>query len=276
MVSGVVLRVIVMSSLLAVAAGCGDASTGPDDGPPLPRPNGASQPAEDVSVGELLPSQTAGRQVRSIEALRTAGWTVETNGVEEAVLAVLEDGEIGSENRGRLAGLETLEQIRLWNCPDADDALVRLLSGLKKLRVLAVRGGRLTDDCFGSLAGAAALESLNLGNTPGLTGRGIASLLASGRLKRLYLDRTALSEEVIGGWPAENPLEMLNVNHTRLGPAAAETLQAFPGLRSAFVVKAGIPIDVVVKWRAARPGCLVYDGRERSGDGADDPAAESP
>ena len=276
MPGGVVVRLIVVSSLLVAAGGCGDDSTGSTDAPPPPLRPGASQPAADVAVGELLPSQTARGQAHSIRTLRTAGWTVETNGVEEAVVAVLEDGEIGPENGRRLAGLETLEQIRLWNCPDADDALVGLLSGLKGLRVLAVRGGALTDDCFELLADAAALESLNLGNTPGLTGRGVKPLLTSGRIKRLYLDRTGVNDEVIGGWPVENSLEMLNLNHTRLGPNAAETLRGFAGLRSAFVVQAGISTDAVAKWRAARPGCLVYDGRERPGGSQGDPAADSP
>ena len=116
----------------------------------------------------------------------------------------------------------------------------------------------------------------DLGNTPGLSGRGVAGLLSSGRIKRLSLDGTGVSDEVIGGWPAENSLETLNLNHTRLGPSAAETLRGFAGLRSAFVVKTGIPIDAVARWRAARPGCLVHDGRQRPGGTAVDPAAESP
>jgi len=263
LVRGDVVRATVLSGLLAVAGGCGGDSGGPDEVPTLPSGGAVSQPAEDVVVGELLPSQAARRQASAIRSLRRAGWTVETNGVEEAVVASLEDGEIGTVGGRHLAGLETLEQIQLWNCPDADDRLVERLAGLAKLRVLAIRGGRLTDGCFEQLAIAVALESLNLGNTSGLTGVGVAQLLSTSRIKRLYLDRTGLSDEVIAGWPVENSLEMLNLNHTRLGLPAAARLREFRGLRSVFVVQAGIPIEEVAKWRAARPDCLVYDGRER-------------
>ena len=266
MVRVVVVKATVVSWLLVVVGGCGGCggdSSGLEGVPTLPSGAAASQPAKDVVVGELLPSQTARTQASAIRSLRRAGFTVETNGVEEAVVASLEDGEIGSAGGRHLARLETLEQIQLWNCPDADDALVERLSGLKKLRVLAIRGGRLTDGCFEQLSTAPALESLNLGNTAALTGVGVAQLLSTGRIKRLYLDRTGLSDEVIAGWPVKNSLEMLNVNHTRLGLPAASRLREFRGLRSVFVVQAGISIEAVSKWRAARPDCLVYDGRER-------------
>jgi hypothetical protein len=267
LVRGDLVKANVVSWLLVVVGvgvgGCGGDSSGPEGVPTLPSGAVVSQRAEDVVVGELLPSQTARAQASAIRSLRRAGFTVETNGVEEAVLASLEDGEIGSAGGRHLAGLKTLEQIQLWNCPDADDALVERLAGLAKLRVLAIRGGRLTDGCFEQLSTATALESLNLGNTAALTGVGVAQLLSTGRIKRLYLDRTGLSDEVIAGWSVKNSLEMLNVNHTRLGLRAASRLREFRGLRSVFVVQAGISIEEVSKWRVARPDCLVYDGRER-------------
>ncbi|GIT28418.1 MAG: hypothetical protein Ct9H300mP1_04640 [Planctomycetaceae bacterium] len=192
-------------------------------------------------------------------------------GFEEAVVASLEEDPIGAENGVKLAGLETLEQVRLWNCPDVDDSLVGRLAKLPKLRVLAVRGGKLTDGCFESLARVGTLESLNVGDTPGLTGQGLDRLLTSGRFKRLYLDRTGVTDKVVTGWPVENVLEMLNVNHTGLGPPAAGSLSKFETLRSAFVVGTKIPPEAVAKWRTTRPSCLVYDGRERPG-GADSKA----
>ena len=266
MVRGAWVKAAVVTSLLVLGGscgGCGDDSSGPERVPTLPSGAAVTQPEEEVVVGELLPSQTARTQASAIRSLRRAGLVVETNGIEEAVVASLEDGEIGRAGGRHLAGLETLEQIQLWNCPDADDALVERLAGLAKLRVLAIRGGRLTDGCFEQLSLAPALESLNLGNTSGLTGAGVAGLLSSGRIKRLYLDRTGLSDEAIALWPVKNSLEMLNVNHTRLGVPAAARLREFRGLRSVFVVQSGLSIEEVAKWRAARPDCLVYDGRER-------------
>ncbi len=266
-------RVIVLSGLVTGlvvwSCGCGGDSSDPIDvrpsagAAPASAPASPDRSASPVVVGELLPSPKAREQDRAIRSLRAAGLVVETNGVEEAVLASLEDGEIGESNGRKLAGLETLETIQLWNCPDADDRLVELLSGLASLRVLAIRGGRLTDACFDSLLLAPALESLNLGNTAGLTGEGVAGLLSTGRIKRLYLDRTALSDSVVAGWPVKNLLEMLNVNHTRLGTKSALRLREFSKLQSVFVVEVGIAVGEVATWRVARPDCLVYDGRER-------------
>ena len=267
------MRMAVVSILLLLTAGCDNNSGGPGGVTGKTATGGETDAS---SVGQLLPSRTAHSQAATITALRQAGWRVETNGLEEAVIAILEDGEIGLENGRRLSGLETLEQVRLWNCPDADDAFVERVAGLAKLRVLVIRGGRLTDGCFETLLAAEALESLNLGNMSGLTGRGVAGLLARGRIKRLYLDHTSVSDEVIGAWPVENSLQMLNLNHTHLGTAAVERLQEFSTLRSAFVVQAGLSTDAVVAWRTARPGCLVYDGRERADGSPERPAVESP
>lgn len=273
-----VVNAMLVTSLLVLAGGCGSDPVEPRDVAKSTKPPGTSPPSDDVVVGELLPSQTARRQAAAIELLREAGWTVETNGFEEAVVASLEDGRVGAENGAKLAGLETLEQVRLWNCRDVDDSLVGRLADLPKLRVLAVRGGQLTDGCFESLAGTATLESLNVGDTPGLTGRGLERLLTSGRFKRLYLDRTGVTDEVVSGWPVENALEMLNVNHTGLGPAAAGSLSGFETLRSAFVAGTKISLEAVAKWRTARPSCLVYDGRERPGgvEKADSKATRPP
>jgi hypothetical protein len=266
-------RVIVLSGLVpglvVCSCGCGADSSDPVDVRSSSAVASPSQPASSdrlaspVAVGELLPSPKAREQARAIQSLRAAGIVVETNGVEEAVLASFEDGAIGVSNGRKLAGLETLETIQLWNCPDADDGLVELLSGLASLRVLAIRGGRLTDACFDSLSLSPALESLNLGNSAGLTGDGVAGLLGRGRIKRLYLDRTALSDSVVEGWPVTNSLEMLNVNHTRLGTKSALRLREFAGLKSVFAVEAGIAAGEVATWRVARPECLIYDGRER-------------
>ena len=267
------MRMAVVSILLLLTAGCDNNSGGPGGATGKAAVGGS---ADASSVGQLLPSETAHAQAATVTALRQAGWRVETNGLEEAVIAILEDGEIGSENGRRLSGLKTLEQVRLWNCPDADDAFVERVAGLAKLRVLVIRGGRLTDACFETLLAAEALESLNLGNMSGLTGRGVAGLLARGRIKRLYLDHTSVSEEVIEAWPVENSLQMLNLNHTHLGTAAARTLQEFPTLKSVFVVQAGLATDAVAAWRRARPNCLVYDGRERPGGSPERPAVESP
>ena len=257
---------MLVSCVLVLAGGCEAELVEPDGGARSAKPSGASPAAEDVVVGELLPSQAARRQAAAIESLREAGWTVETNGFEEAVVASLEEGPVGMENGVKLAGLETLEQVRLWNCPDVDDSLVGRLAELPKLRVLAVRGGQLTDGCFEFLARVDSLESLNVGDTPGLTGRGLDRLLTSDRFKRLYLDRTGVTDKVVTGWPANNGLEMLNVNQTGLGAVAAGSLSKFETLRSAFVVGTKISPEAVAKWRMARPSCLVYDGRERPGD----------
>ena len=268
---------MLVSCVLVLAGGCETDPVEPGGVGRSTRPSGTSPAAAEVVVGELLPSEAARRQAAAIESLREAGWTVETNGFEEAVVASLEDGPVGAENGVKLAGLETLEQVRLWNCPDVDDSLVGRLAGLPKLRVLAVRGGKLTDGCFESLARMGTLESLNVGDTPGLTGQGLDRLLTSDRFKRLYLDRTGVTDNVVTGWPVENELEMLNVNHTGLGPAASGSLSKFETLRSAFVVGTKIPPEAVAKWRTARPSCLVYDGRERPGgvEDADSKATRS-
>lgn len=262
---------MLVSCLLVLGGGCEADPVEPGGVGRSTKPSGTGPASAEVVVGELLPSQAARRQSAAIESLREAGWTVETNGFEEAVVASLEEDPIGAENGVKLAGLETLEQVRLWNCPDVDDSLVGRLAKLPKLRVLAVRGGKLTDGCFESLARVGTLESLNVGDTPGLTGQGLDRLLTSGRFKRLYLDRTGVTDKVVTGWPVENVLEMLNVNHTGLGPAAAGSLSKFETLRSAFVVGTKIPPEAVAKWRTTRPSCLVYDGRERPG-GADSKA----
>jgi len=257
---------MLVSCVLVLSGGCEADPVEPGGREGSTKPSGTSLAAEDVVVGELLPSQTALRQAAAIDSLREAGWTVETNGLEEAVVASLEDGPVGAENGVKLAGLETLEQVRLWNCSDVDDSLVGRLAGLPKLRVLAVRGGKLTDVCFEALARVGTLESLNVGDTPGLTGQGLDRLLTSDRFKRLYLDRTGVTDKVVTGWPVNNALEMLNVNQTGLGSAAAGAMSKFQTLRSAFVVGTKISPEAVAKWRMARPSCLVYDGRERPGD----------
>ena len=257
---------MLVSCVLVLAGGCEADPVEPNGGARSAKPSRSSPAAEDVVVEEPQPSQAARRQAAAIESLREAGWTVETNGLEEAVVASLEDGPVGTDNGVKLAGLKTLEQVRLWSCPDVDDSLVGRLAELPKLRVLAVRGGKLTDGCLEFLARAGSLESLNVGDTPGLTGQGLDRLLTSDRFKRLYLDRTGVTDKVVTGWPVNNALEMLNVNQTGLGSAAAGAMSKFQTLRSAFVVGTKISPEAVAKWRMARPSCLVYDGRERPGD----------
>ena len=77
---------MLVSCVLVLAGGCEADPVEPDGGARSAKPAAASPAAEDV-VGELLPSQAARRQAAAIESLREAGWTVETNGLEEAVVA---------------------------------------------------------------------------------------------------------------------------------------------------------------------------------------------
>lgn len=216
--------------------------------------------AKPVAVGDRI-SETGRRQQSTIAKLRQAGWTVETNGVEEALLAALEDAAVGKETGRLLVELQTLEEIRLWDCADADDRLVNQLAGLPRLRILAVRGGDLTDGCLDGLSRLPKLESLNLGGSAAVTGVGVAGLLAAGRLKRLYLDHTGLTDAELSSWPIENPLQMLNVNHTSLGDSTAKVLGRWRGLKSVFVVDTKIGVEATGRLRSSLPECLVFDGR---------------
>lgn len=214
-----------------------------------------------VAVGARI-SEIGRRQQPAIATLREAGWTVETNGVEEAVLAALEDAAVGKEP-GRLLGeLQTLEEIRLWDCADADDGLVNRLATLPQLRILVARGGNLTDGCLESLSRAPKLESLNLGKSAAVTGAGVAGLLAAGRLKRLYLDHTGLTDAALLSWPTENSLQMINLNHTSLGDPAAKALGHWRGLKSVFVVDTRISVEATGRLRSSLPECIVFDGRD--------------
>ena len=86
------MRMAVVSILLLLTAGCDNNSGGPGGAAGKTAVGGS---ADASSVGQLLPSETAHAQAATVTALRQAGWRVETNGLEEAGIAILEDGEIG-------------------------------------------------------------------------------------------------------------------------------------------------------------------------------------
>ena len=87
---------MLVSCVLVLAGGCEADPVEPDGGARSAKPSRSSPAAEDVVVEEPQPSQAARRQAAAIESLREAGWTVETNGLEEAVVASLEDGPVGT------------------------------------------------------------------------------------------------------------------------------------------------------------------------------------
>ena len=194
---------------------------------------------EKASAGPAV-SRIGKAQRPTVEMLRRDGWTIQTNGFEEAVLVSLEDRRMGSESARRLTGLKTLETIRLWNCADADDQFVVALAGLPRLKVVALRGAKVSDASWDTLAQFEMLESLNLGDNPGITGRGLAPLVSAGRLKRLYLDGTRVSDESLLELTGESSLEVLILNRTPITDAVIPSLKRMKSLKSLFVVKTGL------------------------------------
>ena len=193
----------------------------------------------------------------TIQELRRDGWTVETNGFEEAVRVSREDQRLGVQGGRRLAKLETLETIHLWNCADADDQLVAVLAGLPRLRVLVLRGAAVSDKSWEDLVRSQSLESLNLGDNPAITGRGLAPLIAAGRLKRLYLDGTKISDAALLEISVKSSLEVLILNRTPITDAAIPSLKRMTSLKSLFVVGTGLSPAGREKLGTALPGCVI-------------------
>lgn len=257
--------VLLLLSGFMVGTGCGPADppgtagtveTAGEPGHQATVGNEPESPPEKASAGPAV-SQIGKAQHSTIEMLRRDGWTVQTNGFEEAVLVSLEDRRLGSESARRLAGLETLETIRLWNCADADDQFVAALAGLPRLKVVALRGSKVSDASWDTLARFETLESLNLGDNPGITGRGLAPLVSAGRLKRLYLDGTRVSDESLLELTGESSLEVLILNRTPITDAAIPSLKRMTSLKSLFVVKTGLGPLGLKDLAGTLEGCVI-------------------
>ncbi|GIS61107.1 MAG: hypothetical protein CM1200mP2_33320 [Planctomycetaceae bacterium] len=189
------------------------------------------------------------------------------NGLEEAVVASLGDGPGLDGQRGEAGGFgKTLEQVRLWSCPDFDDSLVGRLAELPKLRVLAVGEENGTDGCLEFLARGGLARIPQRGGNARPDRAGTRSAVDLGSVQGLYLDRPGRHRQG-GHWLAgQQPLEMLNVNQGGLGSAGARGRVEFPrpcGVRSSWGRKSRRR-----PWRngGGPPVLPGLRGRERPGD----------
>ena len=94
-----------------------------------------------------------------------------------------------------LRRLDDLETLRILNCRGLDDAMVASLSGLSRLRALALTNTSITDDAVKTIIESfPGLVELNLSSNTGLTGTAMKSIASLPSLERLDLVQTRFND----------------------------------------------------------------------------------
>jgi len=122
----------------------------------------------------------------------------------------------------RLAGLPSLEQLRIRGA-GIDDAALAQLAEIKTLRVLNLPQGAFSDEALAHLRSLAHLEQLRFGS-PHVTSAGMQTIAELTELKRLHLINVPITDEGIKEFATMEQLESLYLDGANVSDAALDEL----------------------------------------------------
>lgn len=168
---------------------------------------------------------------------------------------------------GTLAQIEhTTSFSFLANCPRLEDVILsgqgfrgdaaKYLSGLTRLRGLALRQVAIDDAGLGSLRDLTRLELLEL-EAPNIGDVGLGHLREMKALVALSLRNTRVTDDGLRHLEGFTNLGYLNLDGTAVTDAGVEHLRGLPSLKRVEVHAPAVTARGVERWRAALPTCNV-------------------
>jgi hypothetical protein len=154
---------------------------------------GMPSPARAAAPADIAPDDTAAARAR-IAALPGATITADPAGTITGI--IIPDGSAVTADDVALFGrLEGLEKLHVLNCRAFDDAQAARLTGLTRLRSLAITNSGIGDAAVETIAASfPELVELDLSSNVNLTGAAMRSIAALEKLQRLALVQTRFND----------------------------------------------------------------------------------
>ncbi|MFI5455944.1 MAG: leucine-rich repeat domain-containing protein [Isosphaerales bacterium] len=178
-------------------------------------------------------------------------------------LELLRVPELTDATLAHIAGLTNLEEITLSGTGIAGSGLIHL-TGLGKLKSLTIPGSPLDDAAQANIGRLTSLQKLYIGGGGSYTDTGIASLSSLTALTELGMGSDGCTDACLANLARLTNLRILNIDGPQLTDAWLDRVAAMKSLREVQIWGAQVSDEAIARLHRSLPEVQIYvDGRPR-------------